>query len=189
MHLGAVEMTPLRRNLNRSPYGFTLIEMLVVIGIISLLVAILGSVLNKLRERTKMASVKTLIEKCYSGIEQYHITFRAYPPATTPGGLTGVQALYYYVTTTFSPNPIAANGEVWSDVYCASCTQFQAAETRPNGAGTDIVDSWTMPLVYKMDVQTDQYGIQTFRPLVYSCGINKVDDGGLINTDDVYIGK
>jgi prepilin-type N-terminal cleavage/methylation domain-containing protein len=181
-------MTPmLKRRFNSN--GFTMIELLVVIGIICLLLALLGSVLGKLRERTKMGQAKTLIEKCYSGIEQYHITFRAYPPATTPSGLTGIQALYYYIGSTFSPTPIAANGEQLSDVYCAACTQFQSHEIRPSGAGTNIVDPWTSPLIYRVDVQTDSTGAQTFQPVVYSCGVNKIDDGGLINTDDVIIGK
>jgi prepilin-type N-terminal cleavage/methylation domain-containing protein len=183
------------RNVNLIKRGFTVLELLVVIGIIVLLMALMGTILTKLRERTKMAQAKTLIEKCYSGIEQYHMTWRAYPLDTAPGGLTGDRALYYYLSTTFSPNPIAANGEVWADTYGASCTTFQAYEVRPNsGGGSDIVDPFTMAIVYKVMTQTDQYGVVTFMPVLYSCGVNKTDDGGpppygTPNNDDIYIGK
>ena len=182
---------PARRR-RYEPRGFTLIELLTVIGIICLLMAILGTVLGKLRNRTKIGQAQTLVQKCYSGLEQYHMTFRAYPPATAPGPLTGDQALYYYIATTFSPNPIAANGEMWADTYCASCANFQSHETKVNGAGTDIVDPWNTPLIFVVNVQTDQYGIQTFEPVVYSCGMNKVDDGGPLSAtpnDDIYPGK
>ena len=171
----------------RRKAGFTMIELLVVIGIITLLVAIMGTVLAKLKERTKMGQARTIVEKCYSAIEQYHMTFRAYPPATTTSGLNGVQALHYYITTTF--NPIPGAGEKWADTYCASCTTFQPHEFRKNGAGYDIIDPFNTALVYRVDVQTDQNGAQTFMPVVYSGGVNKIDDGGLLNTDDIVIGK
>ena len=163
-------------NKNVRPRGFTMVELLVVIGIICLLVAILGSVLGKLRERTKMGAAKTLVEKCYSGLELYHLTFRAYPPATAPGGLTGSQALYYYLSTTWRTAPNAANGEKWADINVGPYTQFQNQEYRKNGTGYDILDAWNTPLQYKMNVLGDSLNMTTNSPLIYSCGINKVDE-------------
>lgn len=153
-----------------------MIELLVVIGIICLLVAILGSVLGKLRERTKMGAAKTLVEKCYSGLELYHLSFRAYPPATAPGGLTGSQALYYYLATTWRTAPNGANGEQWADLNVGPFSQFQPTEIRKNGTGYDIVDAYTTPLQFKINVLADSMNQTTSMPLIYSCGINKADE-------------
>ena len=156
--------------------GFTMIELLVVIGIICLLVAILGSVLGKLRERTKLGAAKTLVEKCYSGLELYHLSFRAFPPATTPSGLTGSQALYYYLSTTWRTAPNAANGEQWADLNVGPFSQFQSSEIRKSGTGFDIMDPYATPLQFKINVLCDTQNQTTNMPLIYSCGTNKADE-------------
>src|SRR5579862_4849218 len=156
--------------------GFTLIELLVVIGIISLLMALLGSTLSKLRERAKISTVRTLVERVYSGLEQYHLIFRAYPPTTAPGGLNGDQALFYYLTTPFSPTPNPAKAEVWADVDCAPCIQPESTQCKSSGAGTDFIDPWNQPLIFKMNVYADSGNLMTNAPLVYSTGPNMLDE-------------
>jgi len=156
--------------------GFTLIELIVVIGIISLLMAVLVSVLGKLKERTKSSTARTLVERVYSGLEQYHLIFRAYPPTTAPGGLSGDQALFYYLTTSFSPTPIAAKGEVWADLNCLPCIQPESTQFKSSGAGSDFIDPWNQPLIFKMNVYADSGSLLTNAPLVYSTGPNMTDE-------------
>jgi prepilin-type N-terminal cleavage/methylation domain-containing protein len=157
--------------------GFTLIELILVIAIISLLMALLGTTLSKLRDQTRRSSARTLIERVYSGLEQYHLIFRAYPPTTAPGGLNGDQALYYYLTTAFNPTPNPAKNEVWADLFCAPCIQnLQATEYRQNGAGFDFIDPWNQPLIFKMNVLADTSSMLTNSPLIYSTGPNKADE-------------
>ena len=180
-------MTSIRTH--RPHRGFTLTELLMVIGIITFLVAIMGTVLGKLRERTRVSQVRTLIEKVNSGIDQYHLIFRAYPPATAPGGLTGDQALYYYLMTTFNPIPNAANGEKWADMYCAQCLSVQPTEVMTTAGKGDFMDAWKQPLIYTTTTQTDSSGVITVIPKVYSKGPNKIDDGGVTGTDDVVAGQ
>jgi len=73
--------------------GFTLVELLVVIGIIGVLVAILIPVIGRVRISAQTTDTKNLISQLTAAIERYHGIFHAYPgpvknadirPAATP---------------------------------------------------------------------------------------------------------
>jgi len=73
-----------RRPLIRNPQsairgGFTLVEMLTVIGIIVLLVAILLPVVSAVRTKGHVADTQAMLSRIASGIEAYYADFRAYP--------------------------------------------------------------------------------------------------------------
>lgn len=59
--------------------GFTLVEMLTVIGIIVLLVSILLPVVSSVRTRGHQADTQAMLARIAAGIESYHGDFRAYP--------------------------------------------------------------------------------------------------------------
>ena len=59
--------------------GFTLVEMLTVIGIIVLLVSILLPVVSSVRTRGHQADTQAMLARIASGVESYHGDFRAYP--------------------------------------------------------------------------------------------------------------
>ena len=59
--------------------GFTLVEMLTVIGIIVLLMSILLPVVSSVRSRGHQADTQAMLSRIASGIESYHGDFRAYP--------------------------------------------------------------------------------------------------------------
>jgi general secretion pathway protein G len=62
------------------PHGFTMIEMIMVIAIISLLMAVLGLMLSKLKERTRLGQTKNLLQNVQKALEVYNMKFRTYPP-------------------------------------------------------------------------------------------------------------
>lgn len=64
--------------------GFTLVELMVVVGIIALLVAIILPAVNNARVQAKAAATKATISVLESGLEQYRASDRlegAYPPS------------------------------------------------------------------------------------------------------------
>jgi prepilin-type N-terminal cleavage/methylation domain-containing protein len=59
--------------------GFTLVEMLTVIGIIVLLVSILLPVVSAVRTKGHVADTQALLARIATGIESYYADFKAYP--------------------------------------------------------------------------------------------------------------
>lgn len=59
--------------------GFTLVELLVVIGIIAVLVGILIPTVNGVRKAARKADTKNLITQLTAAIESYHSQFSTYP--------------------------------------------------------------------------------------------------------------
>jgi prepilin-type N-terminal cleavage/methylation domain-containing protein len=63
----------------RSSRGFTLVELLIVLGIILVLAGILIPVVGKMQLNAKAAATGAQIQAISGAIEQYHSQFRAYP--------------------------------------------------------------------------------------------------------------
>ena len=90
----------------RRPYGrkaFSLVELLVVIGIIVLLVGILVPSISRAYINAKLAQARANIALIEGGCEMYKTDFDEYPASTgmnDPGGsaMTGAQMLVVYMT-------------------------------------------------------------------------------------------
>lgn len=71
--------------------GFSLIELLVVVGIIALLVGILLPSLNKARIRARDVSVRAQLRGYEQGLEGFHNDFDMYPPSSLRDPASGAQ--------------------------------------------------------------------------------------------------
>ncbi len=176
--------------------GFTLVEMLMVLGVISFLAAALFVGTNKLRSRARMGATNVLIEKVRDGLEAYKLFYRAYPTPMPRTGMTNNESLYYYLTTSFRMAPNLANGEVASTLNAGPLCPFNEQELldASKTGRMSIIDSWRMPLQFvytiKMGDADPRAGwtqTQTSIPLLYSFGLNKKDENGA--GDDVVAGK
>jgi general secretion pathway protein G len=103
--------------------GFTLMELLVVIGIIIVIAGSILTVLPGLREKTQKKATKAFINRLEIAIEQYYNDNRSYPT----GDITDVK-------TALEP----------SDSTAKQYIEFDDSEVN----GNDIVDYWGNPFVY-----------------------------------------
>jgi type II secretory pathway pseudopilin PulG len=176
--------------------GVTMLEVLVVVGVIMFLVSALFLGLSKLRERTRRDKTITLLEKVSSALEAYKLHFRTYPPSD--GTLKGNEALLYFTTTAFRVNPDTSKGEVAAGVDAGPLATYANEEIQ----GGKIIDAWAMPLAYERSLAED-FGkaakstivnfydpshntaagagttVRAYVYKLYSFGVNRSDDSGV----------
>src|SRR6185312_14166627 len=78
----------MRRPLYRLRHAFTLIQLLVVIGIIVLLPSILIPTISHVRTSVHQSATAARVQALMSGIEQYFHQFNAYPGPVPDAGLS-----------------------------------------------------------------------------------------------------
>src|SRR5437868_7785672 len=74
---------------SKIPNGFTLVEMLTVIGIIVLLVSILLPVVSAVRTKAQTADTAAFLQRIGAGIQSYYSDFSAYPGPLHNGQIYG----------------------------------------------------------------------------------------------------
>ncbi|HEX5243384.1 MAG TPA: prepilin-type N-terminal cleavage/methylation domain-containing protein [Tepidisphaeraceae bacterium] len=73
---------------HRESHGFTLVELLIVIGIIVLLVGILMPVVTGVRKHSQTVKCASNLRQIGQGLEMYNQTVKALPDVATPAGLS-----------------------------------------------------------------------------------------------------
>lgn len=82
--------TPMRERLRRSPHGFTLIELMVVILIIGLLATIVVQNLRSATDKAKRVKAQADIAQIKSALDRYYLDAGSYP--ATDQGLNALVA-------------------------------------------------------------------------------------------------
>ncbi|MBT6051520.1 MAG: prepilin-type N-terminal cleavage/methylation domain-containing protein [Candidatus Scalindua sp.] len=103
--------------------GFTLMELLVVIGIIIVIAAAVLTVIPGLRQKTQEKATKAFMERLEVALEQYYDDNRSYPSGDITDVKTALQS---------------------SDSTEKQYIEFDDSEVN----GSDIVDYWGNPFVY-----------------------------------------
>ncbi|HYF52094.1 MAG TPA: type II secretion system protein [Planctomycetota bacterium] len=175
--------------------GFTMLEVLLTIFIIAFLSAALFVGLGKLRNRSQVSTTKTLIEKVKNGLSTYNLLFRSYPqPIPHAPGFSNNESVYYFLTTAFRRSPDTSKGEVAAAENIGPLSDFNEREVRELTAGQkSIIDPWATALHFEYKIQDGAKNpvtgtiTKTYTPIVYSCGPNKTNDGGI--GDDITAGE
>ena len=120
-----------KRNSRRSTDGFTLVELLVVIGIIALLVAMLLPALNKAREAAK--SVQCMSNMRSLGVAFFH--YGANGGTYYPVAMYGINDPYYNANWKWH-TPTYSQSVYWYNVILPQTVKFQSIGVLfcPNGS-------------------------------------------------------
>lgn len=166
--------------------GFTVVELLVVIGIILVLLSILVPLATKIQNAGRSATVSAQINAIRSAVEAYHGTFNAYP-GPLPNDGTRVNGITGTVNVTGSENLVLGlyGGLERSGsniVYNANLIGTGPRYLGPNAANAKtyqaFMDNWPYHLPEKQDVSNSGWALygtnvpefmdrHWFRPIMY----------------------
>jgi prepilin-type N-terminal cleavage/methylation domain-containing protein len=136
----------------RTRRGFTLIEMLVVIAIISILAGLTLSALSTARTHSKISLTTATIKTLEAAMENYYTDFQDFPPSLGDNqGLRGSANLWHCLTTTKKDGPYLKSGDF---------------NTATDDLGdVRILDAWNRPIRYfhHSDYQSRQPNKHRFR--------------------------
>jgi prepilin-type N-terminal cleavage/methylation domain-containing protein len=133
--------------------GFTLVELLVVIGIIALLVGILIPVVSNVRKSAYAANTKSLMQKISAACATYQLTFNAYP---------GVMPNAYYDFNISNPQPTMAGKQFASPNYQYFTQSEDLVVTLAGGLKADLTKN---PPPFDFDPNYLGQGPTNFNPL------------------------
>lgn len=130
--------------MSRQKYGFTILELLIVIVVILILGTITAMGIANYKHRIRIDASKGLIERLANSLERYKEKFRAYPPSD--GDWDGSQNLYYYlgVKIEYIADKNIKTGEGRFEFY-GPLEHFKKQEL--NGEKY-IIDSWGNEIYY-----------------------------------------
>jgi len=139
--------------------GFTLMELLIVIGIIIVIAAAVLTVIPGMRQKTQEKATKAFMERLEVALEQYYSDNRSYPS----GDITNSK-------TALAP----------SDPRKKQYIEFDDSEVN----GSDIVDYWGNPFVYVSSNGATPSNNSTTYDL-YSLGVDGATSSSGDDADDI----
>lgn len=154
--------------------AFTLVELLVVIGIITILIGILIPVVGKVRTAARNASTASFISQLSSAIDAYYQDYRSYP-----GPLSNLE-----VWNSSSPPAITIDTD-------PQITSQGFATVQPTGAGAfreqiTMSENLVLGLLGGLKYQTSPAGI-FYDPRLVGSGANSLNSTGVTKRGKAYI--
>jgi prepilin-type N-terminal cleavage/methylation domain-containing protein len=153
--------------------GFTLVEMLVVIAIISILAGLALTALITARRTSKENAIRAQLKVIESALERYENDFNDYPASDgDTDGIVGSENLYRSLSTELKEGPYFKAGDL------------KTMDSNQNGE-LEIADEFNRPIRYwhRRDYQNRPPNKRTFRLL--STGADGVNENGIPSSDDI----
>ena len=143
---------------SRKQHGFSLIELMAVIGIIVMLAGLLIAALPGIQNRINRQKVETFIGELEGGLSRYQLDNGIYPP--NPGasnrdaaGLLGAPILYRYLSGDFDADgTVDENEEIYVPKldYDSNKNSRSPRSTAYQGSFA-VIDSYNAPIRYMCD--------------------------------------
>ena len=137
--------------------GFTLVEILVVVTILSILMGVLVVGLGFARKRAKVRTTKMLLQKIRSALSSYYTDFGAYPPTSLESlGVKvenqvnlGIESLVSCLLTQRKRGPYLRDYKPRElQNYDKDRLPDFNDSANKSGEAFELVDPWGMPYVY-----------------------------------------
>jgi prepilin-type N-terminal cleavage/methylation domain-containing protein len=124
--------------------GFTLIEILVVIGIIMFLAAFVIVAAVRFGNNSREQATKALIQRLGMGINQYYGTYRIYPAEV--GMAAKTMSIYEFLVPHKEYYTDSGGTVVWK--MSPRCMEFNSGEVATIGGKYWVRDAWGKPIRY-----------------------------------------
>jgi prepilin-type N-terminal cleavage/methylation domain-containing protein len=157
----------------RQRRGFTLVEMLVVIAIISVLAGLVLGALGAARRQANINATKLIIKALEGALERYATDWQDYPPSDgEETGIRGAENLWRCLRTEKKEGPYVSDAD------------FKVCDSNRNGE-FEFADAWGHPIHYlhHRDYASKNPRKQTFR--LISPGPNGIYEEGHKSSDDI----
>ena len=156
----------------KKSYGFTLIELIVVISVIAILAGMVTPLVSSITEQAREARMKSDVNSLKSAIVNYNAKRALYPGLASPAnptlGLAAVTAL------------TGVSGNTTAGYYFPGTTQTNADQVSNRLAQylSKMItnDPWTMPYRYYIDTRTATPQARRVG-FVGSVGVNQAQNG------------
>lgn len=157
----------------RTQSGFTLIEMLVVLAIVSILGGLILTGVQTAKKTSQVNSTKTMFKLIEAALANYETDFSDYPFSDGDGsGVRGAELLYESLKTDRKNGPYI------------ELKDFRTVDSNHNGQ-MELADAWSQPILYwhHRDYDNAEPNKRTFRLL--SAGPNRQNEDASRESDDV----
>lgn len=159
----------------RSRAGFTLVELLVVIGVIALLAALSIPAISAVRRRSQTRETQAFLERVKLALASYENEFGDYPPSSIRrsgfprgnGQNDGVELLVRCLSTSAKTGPFMqfddkelgnTDGDRLPSDACPARSTFKVRDL------LELLDSWQNPIVYLHNAEYDAGGNALLTP-------------------------